>query len=178
MRASSPLSWTQDDPFSVVEWDPERFGVGIRQIDDQHRQLLCIVNNICRIRHQIDHDPDSLPPAARRRGGPVDRHLGAQLQSGSELASQLDELVTYCAKMLAAEELLLETHSYTERVSHAAEHEIMVAEVCRAHRMAEEGNLEPHDLQRLVAFLRKWMNEHIPKDRRFAPLLLDKGYGA
>ena len=49
----------------------------------------------------------------------------------------------------------------------------MVAEVARAHRLSEEGNFEMTDLKRLVTFLRRWMNDHVPKDRRFAPLLVD-----
>uniref|UniRef100_A0A7S1W1W9 Hemerythrin-like domain-containing protein n=1 Tax=Neobodo designis TaxID=312471 RepID=A0A7S1W1W9_NEODS len=171
-------SWAADDPFSIVEWDPERFGVGIRQIDAQHRHLLSIINHICRLKSTLEHDPGALTPVARKRGGVTDRYLEPQLQRGGELAPHIDELVTYCAKHLAAEELLLETHGYSERVTHAAEHDTLVQEVGRAHRLCEEGNMEMADLRRLVAFLRQWMASHIPKDRRFAPLLLDKGYGA
>jgi hemerythrin-like metal-binding protein len=167
-----------DDVFSIVEWDPERFGVGIRQVDDQHRLLLGLINHVCRLKHQIEVDADTLTPVPKRRGGIVDRHLETQLQRGTEMSKHLDDLVTYCSKHLSAEEVLLETHNYPERLSHAAEHELMVVEVCRAHRLCEEGNLEMDDVRRLVTFLRRWMNEHIPKDRRFAPLLLDKGYGA
>ena len=171
-------SWAADDAFAITEWDPERFGVGIRQIDAQHRQLLAITNHICRLKTTLEHDPGALTPVARKRGGVTDRHLEPQLQRGGQLAVHLDELVTYCAKHLAAEEVLLETHGYSERVSHAADHDTLVQEVARAHRLCEEGNMEMADLRRIVAFLRHWMNTHIPKDRRFAPLLLDKGYGA
>lgn len=170
----------KDDIYAIMEWDVERFGVGIRQIDEQHRFLLSIINNLCRTTNQIVNDPESLTPvnARKRNQNLPDRHLNSYLQKGSRVGAYLDDLVTYCAKHLLAEEFLLETHGYADRAGHAAEHETLVAEAARAHRLCEEGNLEIVDVNRLIHFLRRWMTEHIPRDRRFAPLLLDKGFGA
>lgn len=171
-------SWRLDDPYAVIEWEVERFGVGIRQIDEQHRWLLSIINNMCRFVAQSLNDPETVSPAnSKRRGVIPDRHLNPHLQKGTRMSSLLDDLVTYCAKHLAAEDLLLETHGYSDRLGHAAEHETFVSEVCRVHRLCEEGNLELQDVDQMIKFLRRWMTDHIPRDRRFAPLLLDKGYG-
>jgi hemerythrin-like metal-binding protein len=165
-----------DEAFLPVDWDPERFGVGIEAVDEPHRRLLRIVNRMCIVKVMVETNPENLSPVNKVRTGIVHRHLNAQLQRGSEMSALLDALVTYCAKHLTAEELLLETHGYPDRAAHAQEHQLLVNEVCRAQRLSEEGNLEMSDVRNLVTFLRRWMNEHIPKDRRFAPLLMDKGY--
>lgn len=294
--------------FSHVEWDPERFGIGIRQIDDQHKQLIAIVNDLAALVQEA-HNANALRRLARSRlnqtsaqcptvsashsptmGGESmsmasprpyaaglstsrNHHLGgsasppaggrsihgspqgpagAALRGASAIGSPhgspslfsarspsagtggggpsvvvspptalsavaplsipnafqlaqgrpdlytpashlrafpacyqrpsavwecLGRLVTYCLRSLAAEDHILETYGYADRATQMQEHEAFGEQVCRYHRLSEECALEEEDLLHLLVFLKLWVREHIPRDRRYAPLLLEKGIG-
>ena len=194
------------DLYAVIEWDPDAFGVGTKVIDDQHMHLLSIINRICRLRQEAfaqqavtqsaaaasgspaddmvgfiaptGGNDQSMSHSRRRKQPPMDRFFDPSLQKGSEIGNQINNLVSYCAKQLANEEHLLETYGYVDRVSHVQEHETFVAEVSRVWRLMEEHNLELSDVHGLIAFLKNWLHVHIPKDRRFRELLIEKGFGA
>jgi hemerythrin-like metal-binding protein len=180
-----------EELFYTMEWDTERFGVGIKFIDDQHKHLISIVNNLCRLRQQAVQEAEEqaaagLQPSSstesplgrKKRVVPmVSRFLCPGLQRGSPTGQLIDDLVTYCAKHLAYEEYILETYGYQDRLGHNQEHEQFAYEIGRAHKLMEEFNFENSDLAYLVYFLKYWLKSHIPKDRRFAPLLLEKGLG-
>jgi len=184
-----------DDIYTAIEWDPDIFGVGTEVIDKQHMHLLRLINRICQIQREtqahgagaegellsfVSTGTDGSPShaARRRRQPPCDRFFDQSLQKGSKTGELIDELVTYCGKHLANEAYLLETYGYPDRVAHVQEHDIFVGEVSKAWRLMEEHNLELADLNHLIAFLKNWLHTHIPKDRRFRELLLEKGYGA
>jgi hemerythrin-like metal-binding protein len=196
-------SVSQSDVFLPVEWDVEKHGVGLpNSVDAQHQRLIAIINRLCG-KHQLAEttsvDPSNVATfapraqSARKQVALTHRCFAEGLQRGRDdsrrdqerrdgsdpfpnsIAPDLDELVTYCARSLTTEEMLLETYGYPDRAAHAAEHQIFFREVSRAHSLMESHNFEHADLCRLVGFLKFWLADHIPKDRRFAPLLVDKG---
>ena len=254
------------DLYAPIEWDPERFGIGVKQIDDQHRQLLKLINSLAYhlsadarhlqmstgLRGVINnaaaavsdesnkhHRPVSsnsgitppnqifmmgesdsammdesmsdrnsptnviyTPTAASRAaaGGkqPLINRLGfmqgekkelepspathlrnfpRKFQAKSDVGAVVDQLVTYAIKTLGSEDHLLETYGYGEREMQVREHAIFSDKVCRVHRLMESYAAQVEDLTRLLKFLKMWIGEHVRTDRRYAPLLIEKGAG-
>ncbi len=107
----------------------------------------------------------------------VDRGHPPELQLGGQIEPLIDGLIFHANARLIQEEHNLEAVSFADRGSHAQEHQIFVREVFRAFRLMESCNMEMGDLVALIRFLKAWCNTHIPKDRRFAPLMLEKTKG-
>lgn len=127
-------------------------------------------NNIASSVHVYGHRV-TLPEAGFRT---IDRGHPPDLQKGGRIEPILESLVMHCSVRLIQEEHSLEAVSFSDRGPHALEHQIFVREVFRAYQLMEQYNLEMSDLVKLIKFLKTWVKDHIPKDRRFAPLLLDK----
>lgn len=108
----------------------------------------------------------------------VDRGLPPELQRGGLVEPLLEQLVVHCSVRLIQEEHNLEAVSFADRGAHALEHQTFVREVFRAYQLMEGSNFELTDLANLLRFLRLWIRDHIPKDRRFAPLMLEKQHSA
>lgn len=165
----------------VIEWDQEKFGIGIRQIDEQHKMLLDIMARMGKLLNVAIHrEQEGSYHAAKKslQGGPFRRGYDPTLQRISPFGLLLDELVGYCAKQLTTEDHFLETYGYQHRAAHFAEHAVFVTEVTRCHKMAEDYQVEVEDAKRLMYFLRGWITEHVPQaDRKYAPLLAEKGVG-
>jgi hemerythrin len=108
----------------------------------------------------------------------VDRGLPPELQRGGAVEAHIEALVHHGVVRLVQEEHSLEAVSYVDRGAHALEHQVFVREVFRVHHLMEAANLELGDLVRLVLFLKAWLRDHIAKDRRYAPLMLEKQFVA
>lgn len=209
------------DVFSIIEWDPERFGIGIRQIDEQHKQLILVVNTLSTLVQEAHHQQkvqnaaraalnttsasgaisrttnansfekssvSSSPPSpalaqlARGKADPITpashlRSFNPTFQKGSKVCDCLGRLVSYSLRNLTSEDHILETYSYADRATQQQEHAAFAEQMCRYLKLSEEFSLEEGDLIHLLTFLKLWVREHIPRDRRYAPLLLEKGIG-
>lgn len=104
----------------------------------------------------------------------VDRGMPPELQLGGAVEPLIEALVFHCNVRLIQEEHNLEAVSFSDRGSHAQEHQIFVREAFRAQHLVESSNFELADLVKLIQFLKMWCAQHISKDRRFAPLMLEK----
>ena len=71
----------------------------------------------------------------------------------------------------------LETYGYADRHAQHIDHDLFVEEVAHLHKLVEEYNAQEVDYRRLLVFLRRWMVDHIPKDRKYAHHLIEKGIG-
>lgn len=196
---STDLTDTNANPivtvYAPIEWDTFKHGVGLAVIDNQHKFLITVINRICNKRRAALDTAGGAPGATEnmnmsvavgprhvsRRQAPLsDRKFDEKLQrprsdkDKESIAADLDDLVTYCARYLTNEDHLLDTYNYADRAQHGQDHVLFAREVHRAHSLMESHNMEEVDAIRLVTFLRSWLVEHIPKDRRYAPLLVDK----
>ena len=104
--------------------------------------------------------------------------MDPHFQRGSQLAKIIDDLVSYTAKYLVAEDHTLDTFAYIDRQSQFHDHELFTNEVARAFKLVEDFNMQEADVRRLLQFLKYWIAEHIPRDRKYAPMLIEKGVGS
>lgn len=122
--------------------------VGISKFDAEHRRMVDLVNAV--------HDAES--------GGttPVD------------LRERLDALVEYTQVHFANEERAMQRHDFPALAAHKAEHEALTAQVLQLRERlgASESATFNHEL---LAFLKKWIIEHIQgTDRRYTRFLTGK----
>jgi hemerythrin-like metal-binding protein len=131
----------------LLAWS-ESLSVDIRLIDDQHRQLVHLINRLFRA-----------------------------MQTGSgrqETAAVLNELVEYTVYHFNAEEELFSRHGYPEEIPHKNAHKQLVAQVLAFQQKFKSGDSEL-DME-LLQFLKDWLVQHIMKtDKRYAGFLRGKG---
>ncbi|CUG90929.1 hemerythrin-like metal-binding protein, putative [Bodo saltans] len=229
------------DLLSFIEWDPERFGIGVKSIDEQHKILITLTNGLTKVyiaaaypKLSVSMDtlgvaspmntsnvnaaslisntnraPSSrgvmksaviqakalaaireadaetsllLDPVLGHKEFPVVgfRQFDPLLQAASnvELNKVVEDLVTYTCKFLLAEDHMLETYAYPDRALQQQDHELFVNEVSFLFKLVEENNAQLSDIRRMLVFLRLWLSGHIPRDRKYAPMLIEKGVGS
>lgn len=247
VSGASSLPYTslvsESDLLTLVEWDTEKYGIGVRAIDEQHKILILLANELTNLYTSIVHPhlahhsamssqsslvqeqsssvaspstrslTSQLAKAALARvhalhhasaevegkagGGSKSRtHLFAaglvgqpsfpvvgnrqfdpRLQRGSDVAKVVEDLMTYTCKYLLVEDHLLDTYAYVDRAMQQQDHELFASEVAFALKLSEEHNCQIGDIRRLLVFLRLWLTGHIPRDRKYAPMLIEKGVG-
>lgn len=124
------LTWTED------------YNTGITEIDDQHMQLVALINRL--------HDA----LVARRRTGDV--------------GAVLDELVDYTKVHFAVEECLQRIFEYQGYDEHKAIHDAIIAQLTGFQRRFRAG--DAHVGMELLLFLKEWLFEHISKvDQDYVP---------
>jgi len=104
---------------------------GIKTIDDQHKQLVEMVNTL--------HD--------------------TMERSGQCLAPELvDRLKTYAAEHFHVEEGYMQAFAYPEFEAHLKEHEGFYAAVLSCEKGCADGSTHPAEL---LEFLKSWLTHHI-----------------
>ncbi|OHD55533.1 MAG: hemerythrin [Spirochaetes bacterium GWF1_51_8] len=126
----------------------DSLSVGIRQIDEQHKHLIDLINNL--------YD-------AMSHG-----------QGKAVLERTLDELANYTVEHFSVEEVLMRKHSYSGYPTHKAEHESFVQKVVDFKQGFADGKaLLSIDI---MNFLRDWTVNHIAEtDKKFGPFFNSKG---
>lgn len=126
-----------------VTWD-EGLATGIEVIDNDHRKLLTLLNNL----QSAVHYPT---------GEAFERQA-------------LDELVDYTKYHFEREEKLMQEASYPDFEAHKKQHEEMIAKVgefLAAYENNREGTIE-----KLTKFLKNWLVDHIAgTDQQYVPTL-------
>ena len=115
-----------------IEWK-NAFSVGVLEVDDEHKQLLAIINHL--------HD-------AMRAGSDT-----------AELSRVMDELVNYTRFHFAFEEQLMERVGYPDMQEHGRRHQAMMARV--AQFQADAANARALFSMKLMEFLKYWLSKHI-----------------
>ncbi|MCK5720041.1 MAG: hemerythrin family protein [Thiomargarita sp.] len=133
---------------AFFEWN-EEISVGIQEIDEQHKQLINIIN---RLYHSIIRQD-------------INKEVVKEI---------LNELVEYTIIHFAVEESLFRIFSYPDYEKHKQQHTELTQQVMdinyKIQNETEELSLE------LMAFLRKWLKNHIMvSDKRYAPFLIKQG---
>ncbi len=126
----------------------ESYSVNVAALDEQHRRLFDIVNEL-------------------------DRALRAG-EGGAALKAVLQKLTNYAAEHFATEESLMAQHSFPGLASHRRYHEEFrekLAEFLDAHRAAKAG--APVEV---LLFMQGWLKQHLLKtDKQYSDFLNARG---
>lgn len=132
---------------SLITWS-EEFSVNIKEVDNQHRQLIEIINQLQR---------------AMKEG-----------KSASVLNDILQRLIDYTDYHFSTEERLMEAYNYPGYVHHKAQHEALKRKVQEFQRLYKQN---PTGLSvQLLNFLKTWLNDHILNtDKQYTRHLNNQG---
>jgi hemerythrin-like metal-binding protein len=120
-----------------MSWD-DAYSVGIKEIDDQHKQLIQFLNDL--------HDA---------------------LGNGTAMAMMqglIADLLDYADYHFTTEEALFEKYKYPERYEHAAEHEDFATKVSEIEvqlKISKNDYLLPIETMK---FLRNWLLDHMQQE--------------
>lgn len=132
---------------ALINWN-ENLSVKIKSIDDQHKKLITMLNNL--------HD-------AMREG-----------KGKEKIGPVLDELVSYTKYHFSYEEDLLKKAGYMELSAHKREHTALTDRVTELQTKFKSGNVAI--TIETMTFLKDWLNGHIlGTDRRYSDFLISKG---
>ncbi len=130
------------------KWTPD-YSVNIKAIDDQHKELVAILNHL-------------FLAVARQQGDKV-------------IAGILDALTDYTRIHFALEERLMREANYAELDAHMEEHRRLIAQLdrlCKIHLLEER----PIYFE-MLSFLKSWLKEHIQgEDRKYSAALQQAGF--
>ncbi len=133
---------------AFIEWS-EQISVGIQEIDEQHKQLVELINRLF---------------TAMASGK-------EKLQVAKEI---LNELMQYTIVHFAVEESLFRIFDYPDYDKHCENHSSLRDKVIEINAKVQMG--ERMITPELLTFLKKWITNHIMvEDKAYAPFLLEKG---
>lgn len=130
-----------------VTWN-DNLSVGIKTIDDDHKKLLGLINNL---------------------------QNAVYYPTGEAFERQsLDELVAYTKYHFEREEALMQKHGYPDFEPHKQQHQKMIAEV---ERYLQTYDKDPENtIEGLIRFLKEWLIKHIQgTDQQYSGYLRSKG---
>ncbi len=132
----------------LLTWDDVRYGVGVRTVDDQHKRLVEMINQL----HEAQH-----------RG-----------QSAGVTTQVLSDLVAYTDYHFATEEHLMRTHQCPDYLKHKALHDDLRQKALGLHADVRSGKRAVSI--DLLLFLRNWLAHHIQgTDKQLGLVLNEKG---
>ena len=119
------------EAISTIEWS-EAYSVDLPEVDEDHKVLLSLLNRCINITKQNTKN--------------------------NELDAILDELLSYTQYHFEREEKIMEICEYPQLNKHKSTHRFFI-NVLAQHKMEYQRN-ELH-AEKLLAFLRDWLNIHI-----------------
>ncbi len=136
-----------EDISDLMPWG-DRLKIGITSVDDQHKELVAMVNEL---------------------------HKAMKVRMGAREAGQiLERLADYTVYHFKFEEDLFEEHGYPEQDAHKKIHKDLVAKVVEFKQEFEEGKAALS--MELMEFLTDWLRDHIMKtDTDYVPFFKEKG---
>jgi hemerythrin len=135
-------------PKQLLAWNEARHSTGIASIDNQHKEMVRLVNELeDAIRQGCGHE---------------------------ETKRRLGEIIAFIGGHFAHEEQLMQEHGFPELESHRAEHARLlegVTNLMNAHKTSH-----PAKAAITAAYLTDWAEEHIlHADRRIGEFLAARG---
>lgn len=133
---------------SFITWK-DSFSVGVVSIDDQHKKLVEMINQLYQEFYK----------------GITDKFL-------SELITELEKYTVY---HFSYEEKLMKLHNYKDFKEHKAEHEKFIEEIkAYKEKILKDNKTAVIDF---ATFLKNWLLKHIMgTDKKYKPLLEGKAY--
>lgn len=130
------------------KWSPD-YSVNIRTIDNQHKELVNILNRL---------------------------FVAVSMREGDKaIAGILDALTSYTQTHFALEERLMQQANYQDFDAHKAEHRKLLDQLdqlCRKHMLEEK----PIYFE-MLGFLKNWLKEHIQGvDTKYSAALQQAGF--
>jgi len=142
---------------SYIEWD-DRFDVGISGINEQHKQLIGLINEVHEVIAQTINRID----------------LAAVSKEASVLISVVDRMDDYAKYHFSTEEYYMSEYSFRGYQSHKKEHEVFIGKVQGFQRDIDRGSTLT--LTELEEYLKTWIVHHILKvDHKYARHFKKKG---
>ena len=140
------LAMSNEEVF--FKWSPD-YSVDIKTIDNQHQELVSILNHLF--------------IAVSKR------------QADKEIAVILDDLVGYTKTHFALEERLMQQANYEDFEAHKLEHRKLLE---RLDQLTKKYLLEEKPIHfELLSFLKVWLKEHIKgSDKKYSAALRKKGF--
>jgi len=128
----------------IVVWS-DVYSLGFPAIDDQHKKLVGIINNLI----ELDQGGDTSTKAA--------------------FAKAFREAGEYAQTHFHDEEEILKKANYPNLSEHKKKHESFMTELWKEFSSFKEGNGSPLGL---VRFLKNWLLDHIARiDKQYVPYL-------
>lgn len=132
----------------ALTWNDHHHNIGIRSIDEQHRQMVALVNAL---NDAIAHN----------------RHW-------EEVKAKLEELLHFTATHFAHEENLMRDHGFPHLKQHEAEHQALLAHA--TNLLNKITPTRPVRVAIASAYLTDWAEHHIlHADKEVGQFLTDKG---
>jgi hemerythrin len=132
---------------ALITWTQD-LSVQVAQFDSQHKELVGLVNDL--------HDA-----MASGKGNTV-------------LGKTLAKLIDYTKTHFAAEEKLMQQHSYPGYLSHKMEHDTLTKKALEIKSKFDSGSMIIS--VELMNFLKDWLTKHIlGVDKKYGPFLNNKG---
>lgn len=132
---------------ALFAWD-DKFSVGVREIDEQHKRLIGMINEL--------HD-------GMKSGG-----------GKAVVAPILKRLVDYTLYHFSTEERYMSQHRYPGELAHKAEHKKFTDKVMDFHQKFDAGTAAVS--LELMTFLKGWLTDHIMgTDKKYSKHFNDHG---
>ncbi len=119
---------------SLIEWDDAIFSVGISKIDEQHKQLIGLINAL---------------------------HSAKVSTDKNYLDRVFSTLILYTQNHFHDEERMLAKMHWPKLSLHHAQHERFIKSVTEMKAKFEERGSTPELLEKLTHFLKDWITQHI-----------------
>ncbi|MCB1955428.1 MAG: hemerythrin family protein [Rhodocyclaceae bacterium] len=134
----------------LFEWS-DSFSVGVQEIDEQHKELVGLLNQL---------------------------HTAIHEHHGSEAARRiLDELADYTKTHFMVEESLMRISNYPDFTAHKQWHEDLIGQVVALQEKLDKG--QATITFELLHFLKVWLTKHINEaDKRFGEYFTHHGGAA
>jgi len=130
-----------------IHWT-ESLSVGIVSIDEQHKQLVAIINDLDESMRNNEAD--------------------------SKMAEIFKRLINYTKEHFAYEENLFDSYGYQGSPAHKAQHEALIDTINSLQQKLNHGDARIS--VEMMAFLKRWLTDHILKtDMEYAEFLVEKG---
>lgn len=132
----------------LIQWS-EELSIGIESIDNQHKKLVAIINNL----------DDSIK----------DNHSNIQLKT------TFAELEQYTQEHFSYEEKLFEQYDYQDSIEHKRQHAELVVQLVELKEKCDHYQ-DKSVTKDVMQFLKNWLTYHIMKtDKAYSQFLSAKG---
>lgn len=132
---------------ALMTWK-EEYSVKISQIDQQHKKLVQLINQL--------------------------NEAMSQGKAKEVLGKILNDLIAYCASHFKLEEELMQAQGYPDFTEHKEKHDKMTAKVLSLKKEVDAGK-KMISLE-VMKFLEQWLDKHIlGTDKKYGPFLNAKG---
>ncbi len=139
-----------------LEWN-ESYSVGIEIIDQQHKRLFSLINDLHKTLQQIEGKSD----------------LKSSINELSAMLDAVDEMEDYASYHFSNEEKYMLQASYPDYKPHKKAHEHFFDNVREFKHEIDEG--KGFKLQDILEYLRKWLTGHVmTTDQKYRPFLEKK----